>query len=125
VVSRRDESAAPSHVEGNELQAFVASTLIAIMKGVSEAQASARAGSAHGTGEYAFSPPKEVAFDIAVNAKRTGSREGGFKVEVFSIGANAGGAATSEDSTVSRIQFTIPAKFKSRSDRKSEDAEAV
>lgn len=96
----------------NELQVFVASTLTAIMHGVAEAQAAARISSAHGSGEYAFSAPEEVAFDIAVNAKRTGSKKGGFKIEVLSVGASAGGEAGTENSTVSRVQFTIPSKFK-------------
>jgi hypothetical protein len=106
------ESMDSSRVD-NELQAFVASTLMAIMNAVTEVQKDARAKSAHGSGEYGFSPPEQVAFDIAVNAKRTGTKKGGFKVEVFSVGANAGADASTENSTVSRIQFTIPAKFKS------------
>ncbi len=131
VVTDSQDQANPSEID-NELRAFVSSTLIAIMKGVTEAQIAARAGSAHGTGEYAFSPPPEVAFDIAVHAKRSGSRKGGFKVEVFSIGANAGADASTENSTVSRIKFTIPAKFKKTakrtkaarsSDRKTEASE--
>ena len=113
------ENQSASHVEDNELQAFVSSTLIAIMKAVSEAQEAARASSAHGTGEYAFSPPPEVAFDIAVNAKRLGGKKGGFKVEVLSVGLNAAGEATTENSTASRIQFTIPTKFKSNDKSKA------
>ena len=63
-------------------------------------------------GEFAFSAPDSVAFDVAVTAKHAGSARGGFKIQVFSIGANAGGDVSSEASTVSRIQFTIPTKFK-------------
>jgi len=83
------------------------------MAGVADAQPDARISSAFGTGEFAFSAPQEVAFDVAVTAKRTGAAHGGFKIQVFSIGANAGGDISSEASTVSRIQFTIPTKFKS------------
>jgi hypothetical protein len=101
-----------SSVEENELQAFVTSTLTAIMRGIADAQPAARVASAHGTGEYGFSAPDSVAFDIAVNARRTGSKRGGFRVEVFSLGANAGADSAVENSTVSRVQFTIPTKFK-------------
>jgi hypothetical protein len=96
----------------NELQIFVTSTLTAIMKGVADAQSTARASSAHGTGEFGFNPPENVAFDVAVTAKHTGTARGGFKIQVFSVGANAGGDVSSEASTVSRIQFNIPTKFK-------------
>lgn len=99
-------------VESNELQAFVTSTLVAIMKGIADAQDDARVKSAHGTGEFAFSAPDKVGFDVAVTAKHSGSARGGFKIQVFSIGANAGGDVSSEASTVSRIQFEVPTKFK-------------
>jgi hypothetical protein len=103
-------------VESNELQAFVTSTLTAIMRGISDAQSDARVRSAFGTGEFAFSAPENVGFDVAVTAKHSGSARGGFKIQVFSIGANAGGDISSEASTVSRIQFNVPTKFK-RNDR--------
>ena len=99
-------------VESNELQAFVASTLEAIMKGISDAQDNARVRSAFGTGEFAFSAPEKVSFDVAVTAKHSGSARGGFKIQVFGIGANAGGDISSEAATVSRIQFEVPSKFK-------------
>ncbi|HEY0044897.1 MAG TPA: trypco2 family protein [Allosphingosinicella sp.] len=128
-----ENEAAPSEVEENELRVFVASTLEAIMAGITDAQPSARVKSAHGTGTYAFSAPKEVTFDVAVTVKRTGSKSGGFKVQVFSMGANAGADAASENSTVTRVQFTVPSKFKldkaqgktkRRSDTKTEAEEA-
>lgn len=96
----------------DELQAFVSSSLRAIMAAVSDVRVSARAESAHGTGEWAFSPPDKVEFDVAVQAKRTGTTGGGLKVEVFSVGANAKKDVAQENSTVSRIRFTVPAKFK-------------
>lgn len=99
-------------VEENELQAFVASTLTAIMAGVSDAMPNARVSSAFGTGEFAFSAPENVIFDVAVTAKHSGTARGGFKIQVFGIGANAGGDTSSESSTVSRIQFKIPTRFK-------------
>lgn len=102
-----------SAVEENELQDFVSSTLKAIVAGIETAQSQARGKSAHGTQEYAFNPPNEVIFDIAVNAKRTKSKRGGFKVQIASIGVNAGAEGGTENSTVSRIQFTIPTRFKS------------
>jgi hypothetical protein len=99
-------------IELNELQLFVTSTLTAIMGGVADAQPSAKVRSAFDTGEFAFSAPDSVGFDVAVTAKHSGNARGGFKIQVFSIGANAGGDVSSEASTVSRIQFSIPTKFK-------------
>ncbi|WP_343519152.1 trypco2 family protein [Sphingomonas sp.] len=99
-------------VESNELQAFVTSTLGAVMKGIADAQPDARVRSAFGTGEFAFSAPDNVSFDVAVTAKHSGTARGGFKIQVFSVGANAGGDVSSESSSVSRIQFTVPTKFK-------------
>jgi hypothetical protein len=116
VVIWGDEMTDDAAVE-NELQLFVTSTLTAIMKGVADAQSTARASSAHGSGEFGFNPPESVAFDVAVTAKHTGTARGGFKIQVFSVGANVGGDTSSEASTVSRIQFNIPTKFKSDRNR--------
>jgi hypothetical protein len=110
-MSAADE--AKSNVEENELQDFVSSTLKAIVNGIADAQSNARGKSAHGTMEYAFNPPREVLFDIAVNARRTKSKGGGFKIQIATIGANVGIDGATESSTVSRIQFTIPTMFKS------------
>jgi hypothetical protein len=98
--------------DNEELKAFVSSSLRAIMAAVSNVREAARAKSAHGTGEWAFSPPDKVEFDVAVQAKRTGQTGGGLKVQVFSVGANARKDVAHENSTVSRIRFTVPAKFK-------------
>jgi Trypsin-co-occurring domain 2 len=99
-------------VEENELQAFITSTLTAVMNGIADAQPEAKMRSAFATGEFKYSAPESVAFDVAVTAKHSGTARGGFKIQVFSIGANAGGDTSSEASTVSRIQFSVPTKFK-------------
>ena len=96
----------------DELRAFIAGTLRSIMNGISDAQPDARIKSAHGTGEFAFNGPNEVAFDIAVSAERAGTKKGGFEVKVLSLGANAGGDTKTTNSTVSRIQFTVPTGYK-------------
>lgn len=98
---------------GEELSVFVASTLRAITTGLVNAKGDASGPSAHGTGLYSYGPPREVSFDIAVTARRASSKEGGLKLEVFSVGANGSLDATRENSTVSRISFTIPNHFKS------------
>jgi Trypsin-co-occurring domain 2 len=100
-------------VENDALRAFVTSTLNAVAAGIADAQPTARIASAHGTGQRGFNAPAAVTFDIAVNAKRADEAKGGLTVEVFSIGANAGGVRSTENSTVSRIQFSVPARFKS------------
>ena len=108
-----------SEEPADELQAFVASSLRSIMKGISEAQKDAKVPSAWGTGAFAFNGPKAVEFDIAVSAERSGSSKAGFEVKVWSIGANAGGDLAARSSTVSRIKFTVPTGFKSGGAEKS------
>jgi len=110
--TKEKEQKLSSVPDSEELKAFVSSTLRAIMSGIAEVQDDARLKSAHGTGEFGFGAPKDVMFDIAVNAKRTGAKKRGFKVEVFSVGANAGASKTKENSTISRIQFSIPTKYR-------------
>jgi hypothetical protein len=104
-------SNAEKNADSDELAAFVSSTLRAIAAGIHDAQAS-QIRSAHGTGVSGYTAPRQVEFDIAVTAKKIGTAGGGFKVEVFSIGANATGEKSSESSTVSRIKFVIPTSFK-------------
>ncbi len=101
-----------NHFDGDELRQFVASTLKAVVAGLVDAKADSSGPSAHGSGDYAFGPPREVAFDIAVTARRSGVKGGGLKLEVFSVGANAKVDSSKENSTVSRISFVIPNHFK-------------
>ena len=97
--------------DSDELAAFVESTLRAIAIGIQNAQ-DAQIASAHGSGKSGYAAPKDIEFDIAVSAKRTGSTGAGLKVAVFGIGANAGGDMSAESSTVSRIRFSVPTSFK-------------
>lgn len=99
-------------VERDELEIFVSSTLKAIMAGIADAQSDARGTSAHGTIGYGFSPPDQVAFDVAVHATTTGKVGAGFKLSVFSVGANAGGSSEHQDASISRISFTVPTSKK-------------
>jgi hypothetical protein len=97
--------------DSEELAVFVESTLRAIATGIQNAQ-DAQISSAHGTGKSGYAAPRDIEFDIAVSAKRTGSTGAGLKVAVFGIGANAGGDLTAESATVSRIRFAVPTNFK-------------
>ena len=107
-MSKVDETAPDQTANADELRAFVQSTLKAIFDGVRDSQKLANVPGKNGGGAAAFTLPKEVAFDIAVSAKSTGGKSGGLKLEVFSVGANVGGEKTSENSTVSRISFSVP-----------------
>jgi hypothetical protein len=98
-------------VNSDELSIFVSSTLKAIASGVADAQKT-QISSAHNTGTFGFSSPKDIEFDVAVSAKQTGTGGAGLKVAVFGIGANAGGQLASENATISRIRFSIPTNFK-------------
>ena len=112
------------NTDTEELTAFVSSTLKAIAAGIEEAQGT-QMSSAHGTGVFAFNAPKEVEFDVAVSAKSTGKSGGGMKVAVFGIGANLDAEEGSENSTVSRIRFSIPTNFKQTKPGKPLDTSKV
>ncbi|NJS14965.1 MAG: hypothetical protein HC788_10560 [Sphingopyxis sp.] len=96
----------------DELSAFVSSTLKAIAVGIADAQ-DTQVRSAHGTGVSGFAAPENVEFDIAVTARSTGTAGGGLKVAVFGIGVNATGESPSENSSINRIESTVPTRFKS------------
>jgi Trypsin-co-occurring domain 2 len=102
--------------DSDELAAFVTSTLHAVAAGISAAQ-DTLIRSPHGTGVSGFGSPKEIEFDIAVTARTTGAAGGRFKVSVLGIGANANGEIASENSSVSRIKFSVPANFKRTGDQ--------
>jgi len=102
----------------DELTAFVASTLKAIAAGIEEAQGT-QISSAHGTGVFGFSAPKEIEFDVAVSAKLSANSGGGMKVAVFGVGANLVAEKGNENSSISRIKFSIPTNFKSKVDGQS------
>ena len=104
----------------DELTAFVAGTLKAIAAGIEEAQGT-QISSAHQTGVFGFSAPETVEFDVAVSAKNSGKAGGGLKVAVFGIGANLGTEEGNENSTISRIRFSIPTKFKDTSPKQTLD----
>jgi hypothetical protein len=97
--------------DSNELQVFVSETLVAVMSAVNDVRDTAAIASAKGTGRYVFKAPNEIEFDIAVSARRTAQGGGKLKLEVFSVGVNAGGEKSAESSTVSRIKFSIPRIF--------------
>jgi hypothetical protein len=97
--------------DSDELKTFVASTLKAVAAGISDAQ-DVTISSAHGTGIFGFSAPELIEFDVAVSAKLSGKAGGGMKVAVFGIGANIGAEEGTENSSISRIRFSIPTNFK-------------
>jgi len=52
---------------------------------------------------------RDVEFDVAVTVADTREKSGGAGLEIFSIGkVSAKGTAKSEESTVSRIKFSVP-----------------
>lgn len=113
-----------SDADTDELQTFVASTLKAIAARIEEAQGT-QISSAHGTGVFGFNAPRKIEFDVAVSAKLSGKAGGGMKVAVFGIGANLGAEEGSENSTISRIRFSIPTNFKDTSPKKPLDTSSL
>ena len=99
-----------------ELEEFIRITLVQIMRGVKAAQVDwAATGSGGGVISPAWGGPEdhanrvqEVKFDIAVTAatKTEGGGSGGIKVLALDVSGKASRAV--ENSTVSRIAFSIP-----------------
>lgn len=110
-MTKADDTSAANVADANELRLFVAETLGAVMAGVNDVRDSASIRSPKGNGTYSFKAPTQVEFDIAVSAKQSGQAGGKLKLEVFTVGVNAGGEKAHETSTVSRIKFTVPRAF--------------
>lgn len=109
-----------------DLQTFVTSTLVQIAKGISNAQEELK-----GTGALVnpglrgmfasakISDPvvyisgvqvhiKDVSFDVAITASDEQSAEAGAGIKVWGTRLGADGKISSENSTVSRVQFSVP-----------------
>lgn len=109
-----------------DLQTFVTSTLVQIAKGISDAQDQLKGSGAIVNpglrGMFSTSKVsapivyisgvqvhiKDVAFDVAITASDEQSAEAGAGIKVWGARLGADGKASSENSTVSRVQFSVP-----------------
>jgi hypothetical protein len=106
-----------------ELKDFIAGTLRDILTGIKEARESKDIGEFVAPDSMAkiqfppdsgvFKSPSSVAtvvkFDVAVTAESEKSGKGEGKIKVFGIGsADVGAQVSSKDTTLSRIQFSVP-----------------
>jgi hypothetical protein len=109
-----------------DLQTFVTSTLVQIVKGIKDAQDQLKGTGAivnPGTrGMYSSTRDtdpaisvsgvqvylKHVSFDVAITASDEQSAEAGAGVRVWGARLGADGKVSSENSTVSRVQFSVP-----------------
>lgn len=107
-----------------DLQKFVTTALVQIVNGARDAQDQLKSTGArinpglwdpmrdsqqtvvHPNGWRTYA--KDVQFDVAVTATDEKSAEGGAGLRVWGTGIGAEGKVTSENSTVSRVQFAIP-----------------
>jgi hypothetical protein len=101
-----------------ELEEFIQSSLLQIMRGITAARLEwDRAGNVSGDGvispawdspEYFKNRVQEVKFDVAVTAatKTEGAGTGGVRVVALDLTGKIG--RSTENSTVSRISFSIP-----------------
>ena len=98
-----------------ELKDFIAETLVQIQQGVEDA-ISLRTGKlgvinpAFGVDANAFTKDhiQPVEFDVAITVSDKASGGGKAGLKIFSVELGANGAKEKENSTVSRIKFTIP-----------------
>jgi hypothetical protein len=99
-----------------ELEEFIQTSLLQIMKGVKSAQ---QTWGAETSGGGVISPAwggpedfakrvQEVKFDIAVTATNRTEGGGGGGIRVLAIDLSGKASRESENSTVSRISFSIP-----------------
>jgi hypothetical protein len=107
-----------------ELKEFITQTLRDIVTGIKEAQESKDIGESvapNSIGKIPFSPESGVfmtknsssvatvvRFDVAVTAESEKSGKGEGKVRVFGFGGGVEGQLRSKDTTLSRIQFSVP-----------------
>lgn len=109
-----------------DLQTFVTSTLVQIAKGIGNAQDQLKGtgtlvnpglrgmfASAKVTAPVVYISGvqvhiKDVSFDIAVTASDEQSAEAGAGIKVWGARLGADGKVSSENSTVSRVQFSVP-----------------
>jgi hypothetical protein len=104
-----------------DLDEFIKEVLVEVVSGIRDAQ-QAEGGAfivpcSDGGHEYAnharFSSSGRlkstiVDFDIALTVEDSAKAEGGGGLKVWGIGANVAGERSPKDTTVSRIQFSIP-----------------
>lgn len=102
-----------------ELSEFICKTLIDIQSGVQKAQREVKDQKLSG----AISPVwrkienvskddmRNVAFDIAVVASESSTKEASGEVKVLGIGIDGAGSASTEKQNVTRIQFEVPIIF--------------
>ncbi len=110
-----------------ELQNFIKSTLISIVEGVSNAQdyvkdkeelkgTYIRPNDGHFDGKRGII--REVDFDVAVHASGGSTTEKNVGIIVASLGLGRKDNKKEENSSVSRIKFSIPILFKHQSNSK-------
>nr|WP_314529070.1 hypothetical protein [uncultured Brevundimonas sp.] len=98
-----------------ELKAFIKASLLETMNAIYEAQTEWR----ETVGKGAINPAwedtsdlhrysREIEFDVAVTAAKSASGKANAGIKVMSLDIGAGGQVGSENSTVSRIKFTVP-----------------
>lgn len=100
-----------------DIEEFLATSLQQIISGVKRAQEATKESGAKINGRATVAPSRDqktgmplqhVEFDLAVTATETKRSGGDVKVGIAMIGAGFGGGSAAENSTVSRIKFTVP-----------------
>lgn len=101
-----------------DIEAFVATSLEQIVKGVKRAQAAvsesgakinSKANKMSELRDYQSGfQMQQVEFDLAVTATESSKSGGGIKAGVAILSANFGGGSDSQNSSVTRIKFTVP-----------------
>jgi hypothetical protein len=106
--------------ELNELKQFIANTLEAVLEGISEGQnlvarkvvlsPPSRVEGAPYPHDFVFDGPEDISFDIAVTVGRKKGKGGGLELKVMGFGGNGKIDSGSEETTASRVSFTVPVR---------------
>jgi hypothetical protein len=98
-----------------ELKDFIKETLLSTLQGVHEAQEEFAGRPSKGSINPTWNSEdlwhqhtQNIEFDIAVTATKSTAGKAGGGIKVMSIGAGASIEDTTQNSSVSRIKFTIP-----------------
>ena len=107
------------------IEEFVCESISQVMKGVKKAQVAAsgiqgivshhnNSWAIGGGGDFDTCTNRvvhEVHFDIAVTASESESKGGKAGLKIFSVGVGVSAQGGSENSSVSRIQFSVPVSY--------------
>jgi hypothetical protein len=94
-----------------DIKTFVAESLQQIIEGVEQTQKQFSGGINSTHGRTNLEAISQVEFDIAVTIEQGSTTKGGIAIFGGAFGLGSQGASSKNDSSVSRIKFSVPVSF--------------